>query len=179
MQTFLVQSERYSLFEIKQWDKSLAQYNMRLNGVNQNLKHAGVKMILLTNWSPEIHFWKWLGSVGYCFWVTALLSSVVLYVVIRSTVLINTIKISYHMCFYHIKFRKIDFRDLGGTNQAAAPNQLEADEYSILIRFDTLTEVSYVYSGKPQPSICFKILTYLLTCLFWENGENIDIHTLE
>ena len=83
------------------------------------------------------------------------------------------------MFFHHIKFKNIDFRDLGWTNQAAAPNQLEADESSIFIRVDTLTEVSYVYSGKPQPSICFKILTYLFTCLFWENGENIDIHTLE
>ena len=117
-------------------------------------------MILLTNLALGINFWKRQGSVGYNFWVTVLLSNVVLYVVIWSTVLINTIKISYHVCFYHIKFRNIDFRDLGRTNQAAAPHQLEADGSSIFMRVETLTEVSYVYSEKLRPSIYFKILTY-------------------
>ena len=52
------------------------------------------------------------------------------------------------MCFYHNhKLRNIDFRDLGWANQAAASNQLEADDTSIFIRMDTLTrEFSYVYS---------------------------------
>ena len=49
---------------------------------------------------------------------------------------------SYQMCFYHNPgLRNIAFPNLGGVNQAAATAEPEADDDSIFVSIDTLSQV--------------------------------------